>query len=71
MLGLLLVLGFFMGASSLAFAFRAVLVGMYLHADNWSFYIFSSGSRLNELGRADFEGKGIEDWSLLCHLFAQ
>jgi hypothetical protein len=36
----------------------------------WSFYIFSSGSRLNELGRADFEGKGIEEWSLLCHLFA-
>jgi len=33
MLGLLLVLGFFMGASSLAFAFHAVLVGMYLHAE--------------------------------------
>jgi hypothetical protein len=33
MLSLLLVLGFFMGASSLAFAFHAVLVGMYLHAE--------------------------------------
>ncbi len=37
----------------------------------WSFYIFSSRSRLNQLGRAEFEGKGIEQLGLLGHFFAQ
>ena len=37
----------------------------------WSFYIFSSGSRLNQLGRAEFEGKGIEQGGWLGHFFAQ
>jgi len=37
----------------------------------WSFYIFSSGSRLNQLGWAEFEGKGIEQRGWLGHFFAQ
>ena len=36
----------------------------------WSFYIFSSGGRLNQFGRAEFEGKGIEQRGLLRYLFA-
>lgn len=32
-------------------------------ARTWSFYIFSSGGSLNQLRRAEFERKGIEDHS--------
>jgi hypothetical protein len=34
-------------------------------------HIPSSGSRLNQLGRAEFEVKGIEQRGLLRHFFAQ
>jgi hypothetical protein len=44
----------------LSFAGSMHLMRLSLKKGAWSFYIFLSGSRLNQLGRAEFEGKGIE-----------
>ena len=46
------------------FNFTPIKIGV------WSFYIFSSGSRLNQLWRGEFEGEAIEQCGLLGDFLA-